>query len=211
MTGVRWKRYHEPKFLRNEIKVIEERLQQLINNWTHGDLRQSIGPQNEGGFQPQTGHSEQWTVNPLWEMDGPTPVQQSQFNKLGPSSAPIPLEEGEIDSETDQDPSVLEVPAINWGRYVGVKSVQYVKMGHAPRIAAEEQYDWNLDQAVRETEKNFSTDLQHLMNTKPQTTLTCSKRWCVWRDSSMRWYQMNTEHLEGSCQAGSASFSWRTE
>ena len=157
MTGGRWKRYHEPKVLRNEIKVIEERLQQLINNWTHGDLRQSIGPQNKGGFQPQTGHSEQWTVNPLWEMDRPTPVQQSQFNTLGPSSAPIFLEEGEIDSETDQEPSVLEVPAINWARYVGVKSVQYVKMGHAPRIAAEEQYDWNQDQAVRETEKNFST------------------------------------------------------
>ena len=59
MTGGRRKRYHEPKFLRNEGKVIEERLQQLINNWTHGDLRQKIGPQNKGGFQPQTGHSEQ--------------------------------------------------------------------------------------------------------------------------------------------------------
>ena len=58
MTGGRWKRYHEPKFLRNERKVIEERLQQLINNWTHADLRQRIGPQNEGGFQPHTGHSE---------------------------------------------------------------------------------------------------------------------------------------------------------
>ena len=73
------------------------------------------------------------------------------------------MEEGEIDSETDQDPSVLEVPAINWARYVGVKSVQYVKMGQAPRIEAEEQNDWNLEQAVRETEKEFSTDLQLLM------------------------------------------------
>ena len=47
------------------------------------------------------------------------------------------MEEGEIDSETDQDPSVLEVPAINWARYVGVKSVQYVKLGHARKIIAE--------------------------------------------------------------------------
>ena len=63
-------------------------------------------------------------------MDRPTPVQQHQSDRAGPS-APIPMEEGEIDSETDQDPSALEVPAINWARYVGVKSVQYVKMGRA--------------------------------------------------------------------------------
>ena len=72
-------------------------------------------------------------------MDRPTPVQQHQSDRPGPSSAPIPMEEGEIDSETDQDPSVLEVPAINWAQYVGVRSVQYVKMGHAPRIAAGEK------------------------------------------------------------------------
>ena len=40
---------------------------------------------------------------------------------------------GEIDSEIIQDPSVLEVPAINWARYVAVKSVQYVKKGHAQK------------------------------------------------------------------------------
>ena len=36
-------------------------------------------------------------------------------------------------------------------------------MGHAPKIAAEKQNDWNLEQAVQETEKIFSTDLQLLM------------------------------------------------
>ena len=139
MTGGRWKRYHEPKFLRNERKVIEERLQQLTSNQQPKDLRQIIGPQHKGVYQPQTGHSEQWTMDPFWEMDRPTPVQKHQPDKPDPSSAPIPMEEGEINSETD--PSVLEVPAINWALYVGVKSVQYVKMGHAPRIAAEEQND----------------------------------------------------------------------
>ena len=91
------------------------------------------------------------------------------------------MEEGEIDSETNQDPSVLEVPAINWARYVEVKSVQYVKMGHAQRIAAEEQNNWNLEQAVRETEKNFSTDLQLSMTETPNDpnlpkTLVCLER-----------------------------------
>ena len=36
-------------------------------------------------------------------------------------------------------------------------------MGHAPRIAAQGENNWDLEQAVRETEKNFSTDLQLLM------------------------------------------------
>ena len=180
MTGGRWKRYHEHKFLRNERKVIEERLQQLTSNRQPEDLRQIIGPQHKGGYQPQTGYSEQF-VDTFWEMDRPTAVQQHQPDKPGPSSAPIPMEEGEIDSETDQDPSVLEVPAINWARYVGVKSVQYVKIGHAPRIAAEEQNDWNLIQAVQETEKNFSTDLQLLMTETTNDpsllkTLVCLER-----------------------------------
>ena len=91
------------------------------------------------------------------------------------------MEEGEIESETDQDPSVLEVPAINWARYVGVKSVQYVKMGHASKIKALEENNWDLGQAVKETERKFSTDLQLLMNetTNDPTllkTLVCLER-----------------------------------
>ena len=45
-------------------------------------------------------------------------------------------------------------------------------MGNAPRIAAEKTNDWNLEQAVREPEKNVSTDLQLLMtDTANHTTL----------------------------------------
>ena len=84
----------------------------------------------------QTRRSEQWTVDSFWEVDRPTPVQHE--NRPGPLSAspgqelfaPMPMEEGEIESETDQNPSILEVPAINWARYVGVKSEKYVKMQH---------------------------------------------------------------------------------
>ena len=56
MTGGRWKRYHEPKFLCNEREVREERLQQLTNYRRQRDLRKRIGPQHRGGFQPRTGH-----------------------------------------------------------------------------------------------------------------------------------------------------------
>ena len=181
-------KYHEPKILRNERKIIEERLQQIINTREQGDLRQRIGSQHSGGFQPKSGRSEQWTVDPFWEMDRPTPVNHA--DRPGPSTtlpsqqelfAPMPMEEGEIELETDQDPSVLEVPAINWARYVGVKSVQYVKIRHASKVTAMEENNWDLGQAVRETERNFSTDLQLLMNetTNDPTllkTLVCLER-----------------------------------
>ena len=91
------------------------------------------------------------------------------------------MEEGEIDSKTDQDLSVLEVPKINWAHYVGVKSVQNVKMGHAHKITAEEDKNWDLEQAVRETEKSFSEDLQLLMTETTNDpnllrTLVCLER-----------------------------------
>ena len=174
--------------MRNERNVIEEKLQQIINTREQCDLRQRIGPQHSGGFQPKSGRSEQWTVDPFCEMDGPTPVNHA--DRPGPSTtlpsqqelfAPMPMEGGEIESETDQDPSVLEVPAINWARYVGVKSVQYVKMGHASKVTAMEENNWDLGQAVRETERHSSTDLELLMNetTNDPTllkTLVCLER-----------------------------------
>ena len=54
-------------------------------------------------------------------------------------------------------------------------------MGHAPRTTAEEQNDWDLGNAVRESEKNFSTFLQLLMTetTNDPTllkTLVCLER-----------------------------------
>ena len=52
-----------------------------------------------------------------------------------------------------------------------MKSVNYVKMGHASRIAAQEDNNWDLEQAVRETEKNFSIDLQLLNETTNDLTL----------------------------------------
>ena len=120
-------------------------------------------------------------------MDRPTPAQQTQYYQPGPStstirqerSTPIPIEE--IDSETEQEPLVLEEPAINWARYVEVKSVQYVKMGHAPKIFAEEDKNWDVEQAVRETERKFSTDVQLLITETTNdpnisNTLVCLER-----------------------------------
>ena len=119
------------------------------------------------------------------------------------------MDEGEIDSETDQDPSILEVPAWNWARYTGVKSVMYVRMGHAPRLAAQDENNWDLEQAVRETEKNFSTDLHLLMTgtTKDPTllkTLVCLKR--QQHELIPEEYQTHRKN----CRAGSVWSSSRT-
>ena len=126
-------------------------------------LRQRIGPQHRRGFPPQARRSEQWNVDSFWDLDRSTPAQPNRQDRPGPSTAPIrqdqntpiPMEGGEIDSETDDDPSVLEVPAVNWTRYVRVKSVRYAKMGHAPKLTAREEKNSELEQAVRESEKKI--------------------------------------------------------
>ena len=56
----------------------------------------------------------------------------------------MPMEQGEIESEMGQAQSILEVPAKNWARYVGVKSVQCVKFGDAPKVMAQEDNNWDL-------------------------------------------------------------------
>ena len=48
-SGGRWKKYHEPKFLRNERRVIEEQLQQAIKNVENRNQQEPAG-----GFQPET-------------------------------------------------------------------------------------------------------------------------------------------------------------
>ena len=112
-SGGRWKGYHEPRLLRNEKRTIEEQLQLAIQNIENGQVKQ---PQ---GFQPQERRNEQWTVDPFWEVHRQQRQQPQQEDESGPSSKQsqyTPMEEGEIGSETDRDPSVLEVPATNWAK-----------------------------------------------------------------------------------------------
>ena len=81
-------------------------------------------------------------MDPFWETNRPVRPQTSTANgnALPPGQQQwTPTEEREIGSGSEQDPSVLEVPAINWAKYVGVKSVQYIKMWLAPRVDAIER------------------------------------------------------------------------
>ena len=58
----------------------------MIRGRVQEDLRQRIGPQHSGRFQPRTRWSEQRTVDHFWEMDKPTPTRQRDMP--GPSAAP---------------------------------------------------------------------------------------------------------------------------
>ena len=51
LIGAKLKKYHEPKFLRNERKITEERLQHIMRGREQRDLRQKIGSQHNRGFQ----------------------------------------------------------------------------------------------------------------------------------------------------------------
>ena len=168
LSNGEWKKYHEPKFLRGERREIEERLSEII--------RKIESPARELRNRPyqQQLQSDEYTAD--WQFTSSAPqnfrggfVQRTQNNQPGTShSKPatqedIPMEEGEISSDSELAPSVLEVPTINWANYLGVKSVQYIKMGHAPKVQALEQNNRDLENTVRETEKEFATDLQLLM------------------------------------------------
>ena len=89
-----------------------------MNTRDLGVLRQSIGSRQTGGFVS----SQNKTKNGLSTHSGMwTPAQQNTQDRSGPLTSssshnyiqPVPMEQCEIDSDTDQDPSFLEVPAIN--------------------------------------------------------------------------------------------------
>ena len=168
--------------MREERRGIEERLSEII--------RRLESPASENRNRPQ--QSDEYTAN--WQFTAPAPQnfrggfvqlmnnEQPETSKSQPATQEdIPMEEGEISSDSELAPSVLEVPIKNWTNYIGIKNVQYIKMGHAPRVQALEQNSWDLEQTVRETEKEFATDLQ-LLKTETANdpnllkTLVCLER-----------------------------------
>ena len=74
-SGGRWKKYHEPNFLRNKRRVIKGQLQQAIRNIE--DKRQR---DQAGGFQPQSSRQEQWTVDLFCNVDKPQASENPENN-----------------------------------------------------------------------------------------------------------------------------------
>ena len=181
LANDKWKKYHEPKFLRSERRVTEEKLLEIIRRL------ESPAVEIRNRQQQQANYFPDWQFKETRNYQGgfvPPEDNNADTSLACPTSHTpdeTPMEEGEISSDSEMAPSVLEVPTINWAHYLGVKSVQYIKMGHAPRIQALEPNNWDHENTVRETEKKFATDLQLLMtettnDPKLLETLVCLER-----------------------------------
>ena len=49
-----------------------------------------------------------------------------------------PMDDGEIDLDSDHDPCTLETPAVIWAEYVGINTVQYIKQPKNQTIGTSE-------------------------------------------------------------------------
>ena len=101
------------------------------------------------------------------------------------------MEEGETESNTNQDPSVLQSPAVNWAKYIGVRSLQNEKMGHPLRKNAKELNNWDLRIAFKGTGKTFSTDHQLLL-TETTNEPKLLNTLCASNDRNKPTYPKNT-------------------
>ena len=179
LSNGKWKKYHEPKFLRNERKTFEKRFLEIISRLESPAVEIRNRPFHN---QLQNDYLPDWQFTGVRNFEGAfIPKDANQPSTSTARTEEAPMEEGEISSDSEMAPSVLEVPTINWANYLGIKSVQYIKMGHAPRIQAIELNNWDHENTVRETEKEFATDLQLLMtettnDPKLLKTLVCLER-----------------------------------
>ena len=161
LSNGNWKKYHEPKFLRGERKIFEEKLAEIIKRLESPAVK-IRNRQNQANYFPD------WQFKETGNFQGGFVPQDNQgTSQTRPTTIytpdETPMEEGEISSDSELAPSVLEVPTINWANYLGVKSVRYIKMGHARWIQTPEPNDWDHENTVRETGKEFATVLQLLM------------------------------------------------
>ena len=153
LSNDKWKKHCEPKFLRGERRVIEEKLSEMIRRL------ESPAVEIRNRQQQQADYFPDWQFKETRNSRGGFIPQED--NNAGTSQARLttshtpdetPMEKGEISSDSEMATSVVEVPTIKWANYFGVKSVQYIKMGHAPRIQVLEPNNWNHENNVRETE-----------------------------------------------------------
>ena len=68
------------------------------------------------------------------------------------------MKDGEISSDSEKTPSVLEVPTKNRANYMWLETVHYTKMGHAPRLHATERCSPRT--CRQRNRENFSTDIR---------------------------------------------------
>ena len=83
-------------------------------------------------------------------------------------------------------------------------------MGHAPKITAQEENNSDPAQAVRETERNFSTDWQLLMNEATNDPTLFKTLVCLERKHQDQ-IPTNTYLTKRDCLADSTWSLWKTK
>ena len=109
------------------------------------------------------------TVDPFWEMDRPTPVNHA--DRLGASTT-LPSQQGTFRPHANgrrrnrirdgPRPASTRSSCNPLGTLRGGKERAVCQ--NASKVTAMAENNWDLGQAVRDTERNLSTDLQLLMN-----------------------------------------------
>ena len=73
----------------------------------------------------------------------------------------------------------MDVPAINFKKYLGATGVMYIQMGQASHV--QENKEWNLEEPIWQAERKFSTDpkmigMETTNDCKPLKTIVCLER-----------------------------------
>ena len=52
----------------------------------------------------------------------------------------------------------IDLPAINFKKYLGATGVRYIQMGQASHV--QNNHEWNLEETISQAEQRFATDLK---------------------------------------------------
>ena len=169
-----WKKYNPPRHHRAEIKRIEMNLNRRRNKmlWKRME-EQEKEPEDE-----TTKREERYRViekirnMPKNQDEGQTETTNDNTTEAGSQS-----ETNETESTGSADS--LDVPAINFKRYLGTTGVRYIQMGQASHIQNENK--WDPEETIRQAEQKFTTDLKTIAtettnDEKLLKTLVCLER-----------------------------------
>ena len=147
-TQGQWKKYNPSRALRAEQKRIEVDLWQKRNKllWKRmeNNSRETGKRTREKKRIPESHRKNQ--------------SEDKKGRNRTSSSTQQPQEQDEIETMSSDSDQTIDVPAINFKRYLGATSVRYIQMGTASKVHYNEEYD--LEETIRQAEQKFSTDLR---------------------------------------------------
>ena len=135
MTNGFWKKYNPSRFHRKENKRIEMELHQKINRliWKRMEQHSEKTPEEK---------SRQEELFRVIEKIINTPIQNNT-NEQGTSEDTTDEKEDYSEETTSKDSNdSMDVPVINFKKYMGATGVRYIQMGQASHV--QENKEWNL-------------------------------------------------------------------